>query len=393
MQFSPPHRFGVVQGIFFLMVSVVLIPTYGVVTIFINQFGGSNATGYLILTRGFGIPAVLGWTAYTLRVTLLPLPEVVLIEKDEKELMQRFGVRTLKDAAEVTNLSEKELLKLLASNNVLVQEQLIQLSLSEDLRLRYVSLASRRAAIWEGAELPTSIYEIVQPGVVIRSGKPDEVAQPIVQGFFGGEGGQGEPIVGWIWGSPDDHCLDFLKAWTNLNSHAGCRFGHGLILTSPQTNVEDKSIVEAACICYPPGALEDWEAVPVGGERWLYAMHYSDGRNPFIQAMRHHPTVGRRAMAVFTADFHQHHKEQPPHWYIHNLAVHPDHRNKRRGKILLDFVAQRADADQVPCYLECGGFNVPFYKSCGYNVVWTETLEDAGKSITMHGMLRPPKQS
>jgi ribosomal protein S18 acetylase RimI-like enzyme len=41
-----------------------------------------------------------------------------------------------------------------------------------------------------------------------------------------------------------------------------------------------------------------------------------------------------------------------PHWYLWGIAVDPDQQGKGIGRALLQPGLEKADADQLPCYLE-----------------------------------------
>ena len=59
-----------------------------------------------------------------------------------------------------------------------------------------------------------------------------------------------------------------------------------------------------------------------------------------------------------------------PHWYTMALGVDPEHQGMGIGRMLLNCMFQRADSEQVPCYLETTQpKNVPFYTNSGFSVI------------------------
>jgi ribosomal protein S18 acetylase RimI-like enzyme len=64
-----------------------------------------------------------------------------------------------------------------------------------------------------------------------------------------------------------------------------------------------------------------------------------------------------------------------PHWYVMVIGVDAAHQGKGLGKSLLQPVMRRAEADNVPIYLETAQpSNISFYKSLGFKIV-KEVLE------------------
>lgn len=83
--------------------------------------------------------------------------------------------------------------------------------------------------------------------------------------------------------------------------------------------------------------------------------------------------------AVFFPDLEKQHKRfmtaedgsHIPHWYLELIATHKDHQGKGAAGALLRWGEQRADADQVPCYLDATPDGRPVYtsKSHGFREV------------------------
>lgn len=65
----------------------------------------------------------------------------------------------------------------------------------------------------------------------------------------------------------------------------------------------------------------------------------------------------------------EHHHPTESHWYIQDIAVHPDMHGMGLGRQLMDWVVERADADGVPTFLETSNpINLGFYRRFGFEV-------------------------
>lgn len=77
-----------------------------------------------------------------------------------------------------------------------------------------------------------------------------------------------------------------------------------------------------------------------------------------------------------------------PHWYLWVLGVEPEHQGQGIGGSLLRAGLARADASQLPCYLETmKPENVPLYQKFGFKVV--EEADIPGSNVHVWGMVRP----
>lgn len=78
-----------------------------------------------------------------------------------------------------------------------------------------------------------------------------------------------------------------------------------------------------------------------------------------------------------------------PHWYLAILAVDPLYQGQGLGSQLLRAGTARADATNLPCYLDTAtSRNVPLYQRFGFQVVHEEDVE--GANLHLWHMLRPP---
>jgi ribosomal protein S18 acetylase RimI-like enzyme len=77
-----------------------------------------------------------------------------------------------------------------------------------------------------------------------------------------------------------------------------------------------------------------------------------------------------------------------PHWYLWVLGVDPARQGQGIGGLLLRAGLARADASDLPCYLETmNPKNVPLYQKFGFAVESIGTLP--GSSVRMWSMIRP----
>jgi GNAT superfamily N-acetyltransferase len=104
---------------------------------------------------------------------------------------------------------------------------------------------------------------------------------------------------------------------------------------------------------------------------------------------------GPEAYRRFARAYHHfadlHHRCMPgPHWYLALLGVSPRRQGQGIGRALLTPVLQRADQENLPCYLETFvSENVRFYEHRGFQVV------DAGvepeSQVPFWAMKREPR--
>jgi len=77
------------------------------------------------------------------------------------------------------------------------------------------------------------------------------------------------------------------------------------------------------------------------------------------------------------------HKEYAnfPHLYLYNIAVDPKHQGKGWTSVLLNPMLNKADKEQLPCYLESPERNVSLYEHFGFEVLEHISLPDADNDI------------
>jgi GNAT superfamily N-acetyltransferase len=70
------------------------------------------------------------------------------------------------------------------------------------------------------------------------------------------------------------------------------------------------------------------------------------------------------------AAHHRRAMRNEPHWYLFQMAVAPTEQRRGAGRMLLNDLLQRADADGVACYLETFlAPNVKYYRAHGFEVL------------------------
>jgi ribosomal protein S18 acetylase RimI-like enzyme len=104
--------------------------------------------------------------------------------------------------------------------------------------------------------------------------------------------------------------------------------------------------------------------------------------------------LGDEAAARFegTLDFlgPYHERNVPgPHWYLMVIGVDPSHHGQGVGSGLIRPVLARADAGNVPCYLETAQpTNVAYYRRLGFRVV--DDLVEPRSGLRLWTFLRDP---
>lgn len=390
--FSPPQRFGTVQGLFIVLQFVILLPSFGAAfAIFLTGPEASLLTKYIRFTQICGVLSAVYWVAYLVRWLQRPEPGIILLEEDEREIAARFGVRSVASAQEVLGLTRKELLSMLASQDLLVQRQLQELAQSESAITRYAELCRRTAesitetSTSEEGDLGIGLPYPLEKGAAIVAGTPEEAYTVIVRSFNGTATERGEPYAEWMLESLDrfdPRRVKFLEDFYAIQAHAAHRFGRVMVAKATD------GTVEAACICYPPEVVGDGEPLPIFGERWLYGVHKS-GRRLMDSFGIMDTTVFSRLAALQEFELPERHRGLGRHWYVGGLAVAPGCRGRKRGTHLLKLLASWADRDAVACYLECGEVNVPFYEKCGFKCIWSATTSQGGSPYSLYGMFRP----
>jgi ribosomal protein S18 acetylase RimI-like enzyme len=136
----------------------------------------------------------------------------------------------------------------------------------------------------------------------------------------------------------------------------------------------------AAC-WLPPGHtnISTWGMIRMGLLSTLFhfrretLLHYLKGMKKI------EPAMGKQHKLIMPG----------PHWYLSILAVDPAYQGQGLGSQLLRAGTVRADAANLPCYLDTAtARNVKLYQRFGFQVVHEEDVE--GTNIHVWNMLRPP---
>lgn len=86
----------------------------------------------------------------------------------------------------------------------------------------------------------------------------------------------------------------------------------------------------------------------------------------------------------------RHHIVPGPHWYLMILGVDPAQQGKGIGGSLMRPILAKADAAQLPCYLETmNGANLAIYQKHGFKVVAEGAMPKGG--LYIWSMLREPR--
>jgi GNAT superfamily N-acetyltransferase len=98
----------------------------------------------------------------------------------------------------------------------------------------------------------------------------------------------------------------------------------------------------------------------------------------------------RRLTAYDELQVTLHHRfASQPHWFLAAIGVMPDRQGQGLGRRLIEPTLARADAHQVPCYLETQAEkNVAIYQRLGFRVCWTGTPK--GHPVAVWAMRRDP---
>lgn len=128
--------------------------------------------------------------------------------------------------------------------------------------------------------------------------------------------------------------------------------------------------VDGVAIWLPPDAVEtDSSLMDQAG---ITALPSAIGARPFARVM----TVLDRFDTLRERD------AGFPHWYLALIGVEPQQQRKGIAGSLLRHMLARADAEQLPCYLETAEpSNVPFYRKYGFEIVVAEVEAESGVPI------------
>lgn len=166
-----------------------------------------------------------------------------------------------------------------------------------------------------------------------------------------------DPAMTYIW--PDGATRLRPLAWLMLrNARYGYQYGDAYTTAGG---------VQGVAIWLRPGdtAMSWWRMARLG----LLLAPLRCGAGPF-----------RRFVQLMNIFEPLHKRDAPaPHWYLMTLGVDPPRQGQGVGSGLIAPVLARADAQQLPCYLETmKERNVAFYQTHGFEVVVEDAVPNGG---------------
>jgi GNAT superfamily N-acetyltransferase len=134
---------------------------------------------------------------------------------------------------------------------------------------------------------------------------------------------------------------------------------------------------DGVAVWMPPQASEPTAEVAVGSEMDQMEQRFGpEAYRRFTEAYRHFEHIHHQWMAG-------------PHWYLALLGVSPRCQRQGLGGALVTPILQRADQEDLPCYLETFvAANVPFYEHRGFQVV--EAGVEPQSQVAFWAMKRDP---
>ncbi|MBE2224505.1 MAG: GNAT family N-acetyltransferase [Anaerolineae bacterium] len=164
------------------------------------------------------------------------------------------------------------------------------------------------------------------------------------------------PLMVYSWPEPERR-----KRYLSHYLEWGINYGllHGEVYTTPD--------IAGVSIWLPPGQthITTWRYIWAGYIQLPFIMNLT---NLFSKTMKNEKIV-HKAHEGIMAD---------PHWYLWGIAVDPDHQGEGVGRALLQPGLDKADAAQLPCYLETHDeANVSYYEKRGFEMVHTEAVPDS----------------
>jgi ribosomal protein S18 acetylase RimI-like enzyme len=197
----------------------------------------------------------------------------------------------------------------------------------------------------------------------IRLSPPDKksAAQVFARSFFD------YPMITFYW--PDRERRKRYLEW-----YLGCVLNYGFRYGEVYTTTE----IGGIAVWLPPGQthLSTWRYVQAG---FLLVPLRMGFNHYFTQTTKNEELVLQVHEEIMSG----------AHWYLWAIAVDPDRQGQGIGTILMQPGLERADAQQLPCYLETHDENnIPFYQKQGFDMVRTEQVP--GSELRFWCFVREP---
>jgi GNAT superfamily N-acetyltransferase len=205
-----------------------------------------------------------------------------------------------------------------------------------------------------------------------------EVSSVVGRAFAGTAKADPERAMHWVLGPQlplcDPRRVEFLAMFLTVPV---LQHGHprrGLVLATRDAQLKVDAVVVVRRFDSAPGA-DVWASSTAIVTMLAGAMlPCYDGALPTVYAdskMRAQmgAAINKRAFNGLLPKTEEMHKEwaDMPHWYVALMAVDPSAQGKGRCGTLMRAVSRMADAEGVPCYLECSGArNRDIYAHLGY---------------------------
>lgn len=181
----------------------------------------------------------------------------------------------------------------------------------------------------------------------------DEAASALALAF------QDDPLQSYTFPDPDER--------RRLSPpHFKALLKYGLMAGEVMTGAEPES---GAVVLMPPGAAGTPE------------MFEASGLTRLDELLGAGPAARFRGVIDFVEPLHAAAMPEP-HWYVMVLGVAPAFQGQGYGRALLQSMMNRADTQQVPCYLETTQpRNVSFYQRLGFTVLGEQVEPASGLTV------------
>ncbi|MEM6753640.1 MAG: GNAT family N-acetyltransferase [Cyanobacteria bacterium P01_C01_bin.38] len=176
-----------------------------------------------------------------------------------------------------------------------------------------------------------------------------------------------DPLLQYILPQAIDKREKVCREFSEINLRYAQPFNH--IYTTPE--------IKGIAAWIPPGKypLNFFKLLQLG----FYKIPFQIGFGNF-----------KKLLSVFSL-FEKYHKQDmnQPHWYLLVLGVSSDYQSQGIGSLLIQPILERADKENLPCYLETSTEKaVRFYQRNGFEIIRT-----GEEPVRFWTMKREPKDS